>query len=169
SIYNPYRYFLRAKKRQEEVLGRMLNKAVVTQEEYRRALEEPLNIIPPQVSFRAPHFSDFVLSRIPLKERQNISSIRTTLDIELQKDVETFVKNCVESLEEWKVTNAAVLIMDNENGEILSLVGSADFFDSHHSGQVSGVTALRQPGSALKPFTYALALETESLRAYPGS
>lgn len=159
SIYNPYRYFLRAKKRQEEVLRRMLNKGVVTQEEYRRALEEPLNIIPPQVSFRAPHFSDFILSRIPLKERQNISSIRTTLDIELQKDIETFVKNCVESLKEWKVTNAAVLIMDNERGEILSLVGSADFFDSHHSGQVSGVTALRQPGSSLKPFTYALALE----------
>ncbi len=159
SIYNPYRYFLRAKKRQQEILARMLSKGVVTREEYRRALEEPLNIIPPQLSFRAPHFSDFVLSRIPLKERQDISSIRTTLDIELQKDVETLVKNCVESLKEWKVTNAAVLIMDNEKREILSLVGSADFFDSDHNGQVSGVTALRQPGSALKPFTYALALE----------
>jgi penicillin-binding protein 1C len=159
SIYNPYRHFVRAKKRQEEVLRRMLNKEVVTEEEYRRALKEPLNIIPPQASFRAPHFSDFILARIPLKERQNISSIRTTLDIELQENVEIFVKNCVESLEEWKVTNAAVLIMDNEKGEILSFVGSADFFDSHHSGQVSGITALRQPGSALKPFTYALALE----------
>lgn len=159
SIYNPYRHFLRAKKRQEEVLRRMLSKGVVTQEEYRRALEESLNIIPSRMSFRAPHFSDFILSRIPLKERQSISSIRTTLDIELQEDIEVFVKNCVESLEEWKVTNAAVLIMDNEKGEILSFVGSADFFDSHHSGQVSGVTALRQPGSALKPFTYTLALE----------
>ena len=159
SIYNPYRHFLRAKKRQEEVLRRMLSNKVFTQEEYRRALEEPLNIIPSQASFRAPHFSDFILSRIPLKERQNISSIRTTLDFELQKDVEVLVKNCVESLKEWKVTNAAVLVMDNEKGEILSFVGSADFFDSHHSGQVSAVTALRQPGSALKPFTYALALE----------
>ncbi len=159
SIYNPYRYFPRAKKRQEEVLRRILNKRVVSQEEYRRALEEPLNLIPPQASFRATHFSDFILARIPLKERQNISSIRTTLDIELQEDVETLVRNCIESLKEWKVTNAAVLIMDNERGEILSLVGSADFFDSDHSGQVSGVTALRQPGSALKPFTYALALE----------
>lgn len=159
SIYNPYRYFLRAKERQEEVLGRIVNKGVVTQEEYRRALEEPLNLIPPRVPFLAPHFSDFVLARIPLKERQNISSIRTTLDVELQEDIEIFAKNYVESLEEWKVTNAAVLIMDNETGEILSFVGSADFFDSRHSGQVSGVTALRQPGSALKPFTYALALE----------
>jgi len=159
SLYNPYRHFVRAKKRQEEVLRRMLNKGVITEEAYKRALKEPLNIIPPQASFRAPHFSDFILSQIPLKERQNISSIRTTLDFELQKDVEVFVKNCVKSLEEWKVTNAAVLIMDNEKGEILSFVGSADFFDSHNSGQVSGVTALRQPGSALKPFTYALALE----------
>ncbi|KKL83454.1 hypothetical protein LCGC14_1974580, partial [marine sediment metagenome] len=159
SLYNPYRHFVRAKKRQEEVLGRMLSRGVVTEEKHRRALKEPLNIISPQISFRAPHFADFVLARIPLKERQNISSIRTTLDMQLQKDVETFVKNCVESLKEWKVTNAAALIMDNEKGEILSFVGSADFFDSHHSGQVSAVTALRQPGSALKPFTYALALE----------
>jgi len=45
--------------------------------------------------------------------------------------------------------------MDNERGEILSLVGSADFFDSHHSGQVSGVTALRQPGSALNFSDYS--------------
>jgi len=49
--------------------------------------------------------------------------------------------------------------MDNKSGEILCLVGSANFFDSYHSGQVSAVTSLRQPGSALKPFTYALALE----------
>ena len=159
SIYNPYRFFSRAKQRQEEVLRRMVSKGLVTQEEYIRALEEPLRTIPPRVPFRAPHFSNFVLARIPVEERQGISTIRTTLDIELQEDIETLVKNCVESLEEWKVTNAAVLVMDNERGEILSFVGSADFFDSHHSGQVSGVTALRQPGSTLKPFTYTLALE----------
>lgn len=159
SIYNPYRYPLRAKERQEEVLQRMSNNGVVTQQEYRRAIEEPLNIIPPQVSFRAAHFADFVLSRIPPKERQNISSILTTLDIKLQEDVETLVKDSVKSLKKWNATNAAVLIMDNEEGEIISFVGSADFFDSDHSGQVSGITALRQPGSALKPFTYALALE----------
>jgi len=159
SIYNPYRHFLRAQKRQREVLQRMLNKGTITQGEYRRAFKEPLNLVAPGIAFRAPHFCDFVLSKISSKERQNISSIRTTLDFQLQKDIEVLLKNYVKSLKKWEVTNAAVLIMDNKRGEILSFVGSADFFDSYHSGQVSGVTSLRQPGSALKPFTYALALE----------
>lgn len=159
SLYNPYRHEYRAKKRQREVLRRMLNKGMITREEYRRALIEPLNLVPPERSFRAPHFSDLVLSRISPRERQSISSIRTTLDFQLQKDVEVLVKNYVQSLKKWEVSNAAVLIMDNKRGEILSLVGSANFFDSDHSGQVSGAVSLRQPGSALKPFTYALALE----------
>jgi penicillin-binding protein 1C len=159
SIYNPYHHQRRAKKRQREVLRRMRNKGMITQEEYRRALKEPLNLTPPEISFRAPHFCNFVLSRIPLKERQDISSIRTTLDFELQRDVEVLLRNSVQSLRKWEVSNAAAIIMDNRRGEVLSFVGSADFFDGHNSGQVSGVTSLRQPGSALKPFTYALALE----------
>jgi len=80
-------------------------------------------------------------------------------DFELQKDVEFLVRTYLQSLRKWGVANAAAVIMDNERGEILSLVGSADFFDPYHSGQVNGATSLRQPGSALKPFTYALALE----------
>ena len=159
SLYNPYHHEFRAKKRQREVLRRMLTKGMITQEEYRRALKEPLNLVAPEISFRAPHFCDLVLSRISPEERQNISSIRTTLDFELQKDVEVLVKNYVQSLQKWDVTNAAVLIMDNERGEILSLVGSTNFFDPYRSGQVDGAISLRQPGSALKPFTYALALE----------
>ena len=159
SIYNPHRHYPLAQKRQQEVLQRMLNKGMITQEEYRRAFKEPLNLVAPEISFRAPHFCDFVLSRISLKERENISSIRTTLDYQLQKDVEILLKNYVQSLKKWEVTNAAVLVMDNERSEVLCFVGSADFFDPYHSGQVSAVTSLRQPGSALKPFTYALALE----------
>jgi penicillin-binding protein 1C len=159
SLYNPYRHRLRAKKRQREVLRRMLHKGMITQQDYRKALKEPLNLIAPERSFRAPHFCDLILSRISPKERKNISSIRTTLDFELQKDVEVLVKNYVKSLKKWDVTNAAVLIMDNQSGEILCLVGSVDFFDSEHSSQVNGAVSLRQPGSTLKPFTYGLALE----------
>ena len=165
SIYNPYRHFHQAQKRQQEVLQRMLNKEMITQEEYKRAFKEPLNLVAPQTAFRAPHFCDFVLSKISLKERENISSIRTTLDFQLQKDVEVLLKNYVKPLKKWEVSNAAALVMDNETGEILSFVGSADFFDSSHSGQVSGITSLRQPGSALKPFTYALALEQKMTAA----
>ncbi|GAH48966.1 unnamed protein product, partial [marine sediment metagenome] len=128
-----------------------------------KSIEEPLKNLSisslPRYPFRAPHFCDLVLSKISPKERQNISSLRTTLDFELQKDVEVLSRNSVKSLKKWEVSNAAAVIMDNRSGEVLSFVGSANFFDSYHSGQVSAVTSLRQPGSALKPFTYALALE----------
>ncbi|MFQ6066287.1 MAG: penicillin-binding protein 1C [bacterium] len=159
SLYNPYRHELRAKERQREVLRRMLHKGMITQQDYRRALKEPLNLTPPEKAFRAPHFCDLVLAKISPRERQNISSVRTTLDFELQKDVEVLLRNYVQSLRKWEVSNAAAVIMDNRSGEVLSLVGSADFFDSYHGGQVSGATSLRQPGSALKPFTYGVALE----------
>lgn len=159
SIYNPYQHFSRAKKRQREILRRMLNKKMITEKEYKRALKEPLKLVDPQIAFRSPHFCNFILAKISLKDRQNICSIRTTLDFQLQKDIEALLKSYVRSLKEWEITNAAALVMDNESGEILSFVGSADFFDSSHQGQVNGVTSLRQPGSTLKPFTYALAID----------
>jgi penicillin-binding protein 1C len=73
--------------------------------------------------------------------------------------VETLLKNHLNSLRKKGITNGAALIMDNATGEILGLVGSKDFFDDVHDGQVNGALSLRQPGSTLKPFTYALALE----------
>jgi len=68
-------------------------------------------------------------------------------------------------LEAYHVSNAAALVMDNQNGDILAYVGSKDFFDDATGGQNDGVLALRQPGSTLKPFTYQLALERASTPA----
>jgi len=86
-------------------------------------------------------------------------TIPTTLDYYLQEAVEDIVSIRIGELKDYNVTNAAVLVLDNRNGEILAYVGSKDFFDDSISGQVDGVQALRQPGSTLKPFMYQLALE----------
>jgi penicillin-binding protein 1C len=88
--------------------------------------------------------------------------VRTTLDYYLQKQVEEIVSTRLSELEDYNVSNAAVLVLDNRTGGIVAYVGSQDYFDDTISGQVDGVRALRQPGSTLKPFTYQLALE----RAY---
>jgi penicillin-binding protein 1C len=69
------------------------------------------------------------------------------------------LKNYLESVKDKGISNGALVVLDNTTSEILSLIGSKDFFDSEHDGQVNGALALRQPGSALKPFTYGLALE----------
>ncbi len=156
---DPYRHFREAKKRQERILFQMHKNGDIDQDRWERAAEEPLRLIPVRKNFKAPHFCDFVLQQVPLSVRQNLSRIQTTCDYTLQKNIETLVKDHIGALEEKNITNAAVVVLDNASGEILSMVGSKDFFDERYDGQVNGALSLRQPGSTLKPFTYSLALE----------
>jgi penicillin-binding protein 1C len=156
---NPYRNFGEVRRRQADVLDRMRKLKFITGPERDRAAEENLNLLPAAEKFRAPHFCEYVLSGIPLKERREWDAVRTSLDVRLQKKVEILLKEHLNDLLDKGITNGAVLVLDNENGEILSMAGSRDFFDEAHDGQVNGALSLRQPGSALKPFTYALALE----------
>ena len=89
--------------------------------------------------------------------------VDTTLDRELQREVEQIIANQLSRLAGSNVTNAAVVVLDNATGGVLAYAGSANFKDKKHSGQVDGVRALRQPGSALKPFVYGLAFEKRTL------
>jgi penicillin-binding protein 1C len=159
STHNPYSRFDQAKKRQERILDQMYERGYISQAPWERAKNEPLILIPAQQNFRAPHFCEFILRQIPEFQRRNLSRIRTSLDNDLQEKVEKLAGDHIQRLEKHNISNAAVIIMDNRTGEILSMVGSKDFFDDRHDGQVNGAVSLRQPGSTLKPFTYGLALE----------
>lgn len=156
---NPYRHFPGAYKRQREILKKMHSLGYVTPEELERALGERICVVPEKEKFRAPHFSQFILQNLLPSERSKWSTIKTTIDYALQEKVEVLVKEHVTSLKSRGISNASVVVLDNASGEILSMVGSKDFFDYDHCGQVNGALSLRQPGSTLKPFTYALALE----------
>jgi penicillin-binding protein 1C len=159
SILNPYVHFSRAKRRQEQILNRMFKRGDIPSTMWERAMAEPLKLIPAEQNFRAPHFCDFILQKIPLSQMGDVSKIQTSCDIALQEKVEMLVEDHIQRLKKNSITNSAVIIMDNTTGEILSMVGSMDFFDDRHDGQVNGAVSLRQPGSTLKPFTYGLALE----------
>ena len=162
SLLNPYRSGAaveRAIRRQRSILKRMEKLGFSTREETALALDEKLNIVPADISFRAPHFCDWVLSRISLERRLELKAIQTTLDYPLQAKIETLMRRYLDSLASSGITNGAVVVLDNATDEVLCLIGSKDFFDDVHSGQVNGALAQRQPGSALKPFTYGLALE----------
>jgi len=152
---NPYRYPGRAKKRQEHILERMFQLGYLGRSEWSRACREPLKILPASQKFRAPHFCDYVLEKSPGDRK----AIRTTLDYGIQEKLEILTVNHLAGLESNRITNAAVLVLDNRTSGIVAMVGSRDFFDAFHDGQVNGSLSLRQPGSALKPFTYGLALE----------
>ncbi len=159
SLTNPYHDPAPALSRQRELIAAMTRLGLVSPDEAARALAEPLAVCPPGKIFQAPHFTSAVLSVMTPEERGLLAEVRTTLDADLQNKVEALVRGHVERLSRNGVTNGAVIVLDNATGDVLAWVGSADFFDLKHAGQVDGVTSPRQPGSALKPFTYALAVE----------
>jgi penicillin-binding protein 1C len=159
TFLNPYRSLAEIQRRQKDIIGKMADLRLVTRDESRRALEERLRIASPKEKFKAPHFCDFILSRIPGEKRQRLAAVVTTLDGALQEKLEVMLSRYLEAVRDRGITNGALVVIDNATGEIRSLVGSRDYFDEENDGQVNGALAPRQPGSTLKPFTYALALE----------
>lgn len=145
-----------AKSRQERVLAAMHETGALTEQEAQQAAREPLVLHEDRIDIRAPHFVLWLLTT--REDALAPPAIRTTLDLTLQTEVERIVARTLKELEGKNVTSAAVVVLDAENGDILSMVGSADYFDETRDGAVNSALAARQPGSALKPFTYALAL-----------
>ncbi len=160
TLLNPYRHFPRVKKRQEEILRRMREMGFIDGDVLDRARAEPVTVRPPSEKFRAPHFVDLILSRLPGDKRTALAEVRTTLDWRLQEKVEALLRTTLPRLERMGVTNAAAVVLDNATGDVLALAGSRDYFDERYDGQVNGALARRQPGSTLKPFTYGLGLES---------
>jgi penicillin-binding protein 1C len=156
---NPLKDLERARVRQRTVLARMRVTGAITEDEHARALAEPLRLAgrdapPAALSDTALHFTDYVVSLRPPS-----GEVRTTLDGDLQQELESLVRGHVDALSAGGVTNAAVVVLDNAECHVLAMVGSARYGDTAASGAVNGALARRQPGSALKPFTYALAFE----------
>jgi penicillin-binding protein 1C len=106
----------------------------------------------------APHFVEMVLQGVGpgfLSE----AVVETTLDAALQRDVQGIIRSHRATLDRHRARNVAVVVLKNDTAEWLAWEGSGDYFDAEHGGAINGPLALRQPGSALKPFTYALAFE----------
>lgn len=108
--------------------------------------------------FAAPHFTDRVLAERS-RETRPTRSIETTLDLPLQRLVERVLTGYVREQSKLGIHNAAALLVDYRDLSVRAMVGSADFRSATISGQVNGTLAKRSPGSALKPFIYALAID----------
>ncbi len=155
-VLDPFRNMDGAKRRQQLVLAAMRTVGAINQEQESDALSEPLRLSSARVSIRAPHFVLW-LPQIRPEAFVPGSSVRTTIDLSLQSEVERIVERKMEELQDRNVTSAAVVVLDARTGDLLAMVGSADYFDDAHDGAVNVALSPRQPGSALKPFTYALA------------
>ena len=158
SRYNPFRHPERAFARQRRVLQAMERSGVLRTSERQRFEKLPVDLAEPEATFRAPHLTAAVAASLPAEN--GLLDVRTTLDGALQQTVESLAKGHLARLRDASVTNAAVLVLDNATSEVLAYVGSVDFWDVRAGGQNDGVRMRRQPGSALKPFTYAHALAT---------
>ncbi|GAB5537201.1 MAG: PBP1A family penicillin-binding protein [Rubricoccaceae bacterium] len=156
SALNPFRYAERAKNRQRTVLAAMQREGHITSEEHEALDATPLSLVRPSSTFRAPHFVEHVRQRVP----EGALEVQTTIRPTLQLEAEAIVASHLRGLADASVTAAAAVVLDNRTGDVLAYVGSPDFWDEAARGQVDGARALRQPGSALKPFTYALAFQS---------
>ncbi len=110
-----------------------------------------------RLPFAAPHFVERVLRDV--EGREPFARIETTLDLRLQRVLERQVAQHIARQRTRGIRNAAALLVDTRDLSVKSLVGSADYFDAAISGQVNASRAKRSPGSTLKPFIYALALD----------
>src|SRR5262249_12994712 len=125
------------------------------QDKAQRALMQlPLQFSYKKIPFLAPHFVNNVL-----KDQPKPSKIITTLDYSLQAIIETSARHYLRQNQHSAINNLAVLLLDTRNMEVKALLGSGDFFSANISGQINGTLVKRSPGSSLKPFIYALALD----------
>lgn len=143
--------------------------------EYEALFSLPLHLRQPeQLPFIAPHFVDQLIQANQSKPSQSNSTyvdkrsndsantssfITTTIDTQLQQALERQITAFIRRHQAQGIENAAAILVDSRDMSVSALVGSADYFNTEIQGQVNGTAAKRSPGSTLKPFIYALALE----------
>ncbi len=150
--------------RQKQVLNRMLQENYISPLQYTMASVQELEFASPRTDIRAPHFVMYTREQL----EKNLSAptlyqggltIQTTLDYQLQIKAQEYLQAELSRLKHLNVTNGAVLITRPQTGEILAMVGSLDYFDIANQGNVNATLRPRQPGSTIKPLTYAAAME----------
>ncbi len=164
---SPTRYsqnFKLLKARQKHVLKRMVEDNYITQKQADAAYKTQLNFKMRGNVIRAPHFVMYVRSLLAKKYGENkiLTSgfkVKTTLDYQYQKFNQNTVKDEIAKVKKLNIHNAGVIAMDPQTGQILSMVGSYDYFAKDYDGQYNVTLALRQPGSSIKPVTYATAFK----------
>ena len=155
---NPFVAPDRARARRLLALRRMRELGYLTEEDALRARAEPVVAARSGAAFLAPHFTSRLLQWAEDSGAVLAGTWRTSLDLPLQAELEAEVRHTVALLRDRGVRQAAAVALDNRTGDVLAWVGSPDFW-ADTSGQVDMVVSPRQPGSALKPFLYALAFD----------
>jgi len=153
--------------RWKSALGKMADLGYITGEQAKVTSEEDIlsQIQLVKDDIKAPHFVMYVKEQLVAEfgeeEMEKMGmSVYTTLDWNYQQIAEEVIQDKVDEIgPQYGFTNAALVAVDPRNGQILSMVGSKDYFDKEIDGNVNVATRFRQPGSSFKPYVYAEALE----------
>ena len=173
--YNPLANPVDARKRQRVVLGLMSKQGDIPAEDAEAAAAEELAFAATPFPIRAPHFVMYVWEMLrheygdeALPQGGQGLHVYTTLDVDLQERARDIVRYHLSLLSQpsagqpsHNVTDAALVALDPRTGEILAMLGSPDYFSAEISGAVNVALMPRQPGSAIKPLTYAAALSRD--------
>lgn len=149
--------------RQKEIINLMAINGFINEDQKDEALKEKIAFAPNIQDILAPHFVMFVKDLLVNKygeemvERGGLE-VYTTLDLDIQKMAENEIFSEIEKIKNLNVTNGAGIILNNNTGGILAMIGSKNYFDVNNDGQVNVTTRLRQPGSSIKVVTYSYAL-----------
>ncbi|MCS6969320.1 MAG: penicillin-binding protein 1C [Bernardetiaceae bacterium] len=136
-------------------LKKFAQRGVFDKEAIEDAINEPLAVRRETLPNWLPHLAGVIHRTTPLE----ISTVTTTIDAHLQRKTTEIAATYAKSMAKIGVYNLAILIVDNPTRQVLAYVGSQDFHDPLHAGQIDGVRAVRSPGSALKPLLYGLAFD----------
>ena len=165
SSYNPFGQNPElAQLRRKHVLEEMNNAGFITKEKANELISQPVVIMNERRQMIAPHFVFFVKDYLESEfgfqnfERRGLT-VKTTLDINTQLMTEKIVKEEVDKVSGLHITNGAAEVLDVKSGDILAMVGSKDYYAKDIDGKYNVTTALRQPGSSIKPINYLLALK----------
>lgn len=171
SLYSPYGTSPElGRKRQKEVLQRMVEDRYISPEQARQAVAELLKILPPVTEIKAPHFVMYVKKLLEDRYGQRLVDqgglqVYTSLDLDIQQMAERVLDQEINKLVNLDVGNGAAMVTDPKTGQILTMVGSKNYWDPS-GGNFNVALALRQPGSSIKPITYSTAFKMGYL---PGS
>ncbi|KPF67664.1 penicillin-binding protein 1C [Bosea sp. AAP35] len=148
----PDRFIVAARKARDRVLSRVAQAGLATASEVAAAREEPVPTARKPFPHLAPHVAEQVVAEAPVAR-----SHRLSLDARLQASLESLARERALGLPPQ--VSIAILAIDNETGEVRASVGGVDYFATERAGSLDLTRALRSPGSALKPFIYALAFD----------
>ena len=167
TYYSPYGTNKSAlKSRQHLVLQKMKDNGFITAAQYNAALVENVVFLDKNIAgIRAPHFVMYVMNELIKQYGEDMVEngglkVITTLDYSIQSKAEDVISKFGPTLQStYSASNTAMIAIDPKSGNILSMVGSRDYFDNSIDGSFNVTTAYRQPGSTFKPFVYATAFE----------